>query len=435
MKGAHVHVVGVAGVGMSALAQALVGRGCKVTGSDRFHDTGDSLEVLRQLERAGIAVVPQDGSGITAETAYVAISTAIEDDNLDIQTAHRLGIPVIHRAAMLAKLTEGRRCIAITGTCGKSTVTGMAGWILEHAGWDPTVVNGAPLLDWRSPERVGNVRCGASDWWIIEADESDRSLLQFEPEFALITNMSKDHFELDETRLLFDRFAARVKVRLINASDPGGLLSSFTPDVYADRSIFRHEGHTYEILLPGRHNAENALCAVALCLAIGCPPAAIASGLRTFRGIHRRLERVGAARNITVMDDYAHNPAKIEAALKTLQPFYKRIVIVWRPHGYKPLITMLPDLHAMFEANLRAKDRLLLLPVFDAGGTANRTIRSELLAEPLAAQGLQVSVAPDYESVLCQIRTLVEPGDAVITMGARDPHLPALACRILQKLA
>ncbi len=435
MSGAHVHVVGVAGVGMSALAQVLAGQGYAVSGSDRFHDRGDSLDVLRQLQRSGIAVVPQDGSGVTARTAFVSVSTAIEDDNPDVQSARRLNIPIVHRAAMLARLAQGRRCIAVTGTCGKSTVTGMAGWILEQAGWDPTIVNGAPLLDWRTPECVGNVRCGASDWWLLEADESDRSLLEFKPEFALITNMSKDHFELEDTRLLFERFAAGVKGQLIDAAAPQGLLSSFSPEVHADRSTFRHDGQIYEVRLPGRHNAENALCAVAICLAVGCPPPAIAAALQTFRGIHRRLERVGTVRGITVMDDYAHNPAKIEAALKTLKPFHHRIIAVWRPHGYKPLATMLPELTAMFEANMRPNDRLLLLPVFDAGGTANRTMRSETLAEALTPLGIKATVVPDYESILCSIRPMADPGDVVITMGARDPHLPALACRILQQLA
>jgi UDP-N-acetylmuramate--alanine ligase len=424
------HVVGVAGVGMSALAQALVASGARVTGSDRYHDRGDSLDILRQLARTGIAVVPQDGIAVTASTTAVVVSTAIEDDNPDIAAARRLNIPVIHRAAMLAKLVEGRRCVAITGTCGKSTVTGMVGWILEQLGADPTVVNGAPVLNWRTDECIGNVRIGKSALWVIEADESDRSLLQFHPDWALITNVSKDHFEYDETRALFDTFARQARNPVLDASVPGGILDGFSPEVAPVSSSFRFHDVKFHVPLPGRHNAENALCAVALCERMGYSLAGISDALAAFKGIHRRLELIGKGGGVTIIDDYAHNPAKIEAAWRAVQPANGRMFAVWRPHGYKPLATMLTELQTSFRSLWRPGDRILVLPVYDAGGTASRTINSDALTAPLQAAGVKAAVASDYPAVLAAI-TDARPGDTILVMGARDPHLPELARAIV----
>jgi UDP-N-acetylmuramate--alanine ligase len=417
---------------MSALAQALAGTGARVTGSDRYHDRGDSLDVLRQLAGAGIAIVPQDGSAVTASTAAVVVSTAIEEGNPDIAAAKRLNVPVIHRAAMLARLAEGRRCVAITGTCGKSTVTGMVGWVLEQLGADPTVVNGAPVLNWRTNNRIGNVRLGRSDLWVLEADESDRSLLQFHPDWALITNVSKDHFGLDETRALFDSFAGQVRNPVLDASAPGGILEHFKPRVTASASSFKFCGVDFTIPLAGRHNAENALCAAALCGLMGHPIAKIAEALASFKGIHRRLEFVGKRDGVTVIDDYAHNPAKIEAAWRAVQPEGGRMFAVWRPHGYKPLATMLEELKASFHALWRPGDRILVLPVYDAGGTASRTIKSEALVEPLTAAGVDAAVVRDYTAARTAVAD-ARSGDTILIMGARDPHLPELARTIAVK--
>jgi UDP-N-acetylmuramate-alanine ligase len=427
------HVVGVAGVGMSALAQALVATGARVTGSDRYHDRGDSLDILRQLAQAGITIVPQDGTGVTASTVAVTVSTAIEDDNPDIAAARSLNVPIVHRAAMLAKLAEGRRCVAITGTCGKSTVTGMVGWILEQLGADPTVVNGAPVLNWRTDECIGNVRIGKSDLWVIEADESDRSLLQFHPDWALITNVSKDHFEYDETRALFDTFARQARNPVLDASVPGGILDGFSPQVMPGSSSFKFREIEFHVPLPGRHNAENALCAAALCERMGYPLAGISDALATFKGIHRRLELAGKARGVTVIDDYAHNPAKIEAAWRAVQPTNGRMFAVWRPHGYKPLATMLTELQTSFRSLWRPGDRIIVLPVYDVGGTATRTINSDALTTHLRNAGVDATVAPDYPTVLAAASD-ARYGDTILVMGARDPHLPELARAIVDAL-
>ena len=423
----RVHVTGVAGVGMSAVAQAALGAGLSVSGSDRYHDSGEALPVLGQLGRAGVTLYPQDGSGVRAGTDAVVVSTAIEAGNPDVLAAAASGVPVVHRSVLLAKLVEGRSCLAVAGTCGKSTVTGMAGWILEQAGLDPTVVNGAPVANWQSESDVGNVRIGG-ELWVIEADESDRSLLNYEPLHAVITNMSADHFDLEETRRVFEAFRTRVCGRCIGALDGSPYLDGVSPEVGAGGSRFEFRGETFRLALPGAHNVENALHAVMLCELAGVSVAQSAAALATFRGIHRRLEVAARVDGITVIDDYAHNPAKIAAALAAVQPFAGRLVAVWRPHGYGPLRSMLDGLAAAFGVLSGGRHRVLLLPVYDAGGTADRSIGSEALASRLAAGGVDVACVADYAAVRQALReSALTAGDAVLVMGARDPGLPSLA--------
>jgi UDP-N-acetylmuramate--alanine ligase len=427
----HYHLVGIAGVGMSALAQAILGQGCMVSGSDRYLDKGESSEVLRKLEKLGVQLFPQDGSAITAETSGLVISTAIESDNPEIAAATRLQVPVIHRAEMLARLTTGKRCMAVTGTSGKSTVTGMIGWILEQLGADPTIVNGAAVLNWCNERDIGNTRCGKSDLWIIEADESDRSLMQYHPDWAVITNISKDHFELQETVGLFAKFRGQVRKEILDGAE---ILKDFKPELSAGKADFRYKDVGFHVSLPGRHNAENALCAVAMCELLGFGLKEIGGALASFRGIQRRLEIVGTARGVTVIDDYAHNPAKIRAAFEALTPYHKRMIAIWRPHGFKPLTSMMEELVNMFAEVCRPSDRLHILPVYDAGGTADRTINADALTDKLQARNVPARFVSDQAKLVALVSGDARSGDVVVTMGARDPDLPVLARALLSAI-
>jgi UDP-N-acetylmuramate--alanine ligase len=430
MKTGRYHLAGVAGVGMSAIARALVAVGCEVTGSDRFRDQGQSLEVLDKLAGAGVRIFPQDGSGISAETTGLVVSTAIEDDNPDIAAAREHDVPVLHRAEMLAEIVEGREVVAVTGTSGKSTVTGMIGFILEGLGADPLVVNGAPVLNWMTEDEIGSVRAGRSKWCVIELDESDRSLLKFRPAWAVVTNISADHFSLAESVELFREFSAQVANGVLRGEAEG-----FDPQLDAGGSRFEYGGVSFTLNLPGRHNAENARNAAAMCARLGFDPAEIARVLPGFKGIHRRLEVVGRAGGAVVIDDFAHNPAKIRAAWETLSPHHEKVLAVWRPHGYGPLRNMMDDLAAAFRDVCRPADFLAVLPVFDAGGTANRSVRSEMLVEKLLAHNVPAAAVGDYAEAVEAVCARVAPGCAVVTMGARDPHLPKLARSILERLA
>jgi len=428
------HLVGAAGVGMSSVAQALVFEGCAVTGSDRYFDQGQDVEAIPKLVAGGIRFVKQDGRGVSADTAGVVVSTAIEDDNPDIRAARALGVPVIHRAEMLARLMQNRPAVAVTGTCGKSTVTGMMGWILEWAGNDPTVVNGAPVLNWVAPDKIGNARAGKSGLWVFEADESDRSLMCYHPDWAVITNASKDHFDMAATLDLFTRFAGQVKKETLSTVGRPGFFNDMRITPEAGGSRFMVEGAPFFLPLPGVHNAENAVLAVLMCRTLGVALEQAAAALRQFKGIQRRLERVGVVHGITVMDDYAHNPAKIEASWQSLVPHTQRIFGIWRPHGYGPLSTMMNELAETFQRICRPSDRLFILPVYDAGGTANRQVSAADLVDRLQAR-IHCRYAEHVDALIATLAAEAMPGDVVVTMGARDPGLPLLARRILAALA
>jgi len=421
------HLVGVAGVGMNALAQALKGGGWSVSGSDRYQDQGQDLEIIRKLKEVGIQFFPQNGEGVQAGTGAVVVSTAIEQDNPDIAEARRLSIPVRHRAEMLAELVAGKEVVAIAGTSGKTTVTGMVGWLLEQLGADPTVVNGGALVNWAGRHRIGNVRTGQSRLCVIEADESDRSLLRFSPDWALITNMSADHFSLEETERLFAQFKSQVRRECLVGWEPGmpwhGLVSTL------DKSgvRFTYEGLDFEIPMLGAHNAENALQAAILCRRMGYELKPIRDALSRFQGIQRRLERIGAAAGVTVLDEYAHNPAKIAAAWRAVAPHYRRVLAFWRPHGYKPLSLMFEDLVTTFAELCRPQDRLYLMPVYYAGGTVSKQRDTDELVAKLVGRGIPAVWMTDYEGLMAEMLAQGGAGDVVLCMGARDPGISQFA--------
>ncbi|MEI6808794.1 MAG: Mur ligase family protein, partial [bacterium] len=360
---------------MSALAQLLLAQNWNVSGSDRFSDSGEDLAILNKLRVAGVRLCPQDGSGVSGSGCIVIASAAVESTNTDIATARRLGAPVVGRAEMLARLAEGKDCIAVAGTSGKSTVTGMVGWILDQLGADPTVVNGGAVLNWVSATAVGNVRVGKSGPWVIETDESDKSLLRFSPDHAIITNIGKDHFDMAESELLFRTFAARVKNPVIGPES----LSCGVPilsETFAGTKFLWH-GVEFKVSLPGRHNLDNAIQTLALCEQLGFKPEAMVKPLAGFCGIERRLQVVGSVNGATVIDDFGHNPAKIRASWQSVAPHFGRILAVWRPHGFKPLEFMQDELIETIADVCRIGDEFGVLPVFYAGGTVERRVTSE----------------------------------------------------------
>jgi UDP-N-acetylmuramate-alanine ligase len=444
----HFHVAGVAGVGMSALAQALLFAGHRVTGSDRYLDQGHDLDVLKTLAAAGVELVRQDGTAIVPGLAGLVVSTAIEQDNADVVAAKRAGVPIIHRADMLARLAAGRRVVAITGTSGKTTVTGLVGHLLAAAGADPVVVNGGVVLNWMAPNRVGNVRWGTSHLWVVEADESDKSLLHFTPEWAVITTISKDHFELDEVSRLFADFAGRVKEGLVCTPEVQSVLSAqgrfglprfhvAAPDARRAEQgwSFTHGGVVFDVPLLGRHNAENAFTAVRLCERLAIDLGRLRDGLRTFGGIHRRLEVVGRAGGVAVIDDYAHNPAKIAASWSAVAETASPVIAFWRPHGYGPLALMKDELASSFAAVCKPQDRLYILPVFYVGGTASKSVTSEIFADELRRRGVNAEAVEGFGPLADRVLALAEPGGAVLGMGARDPELPLFARKLAAALA
>lgn len=422
-----VHLIGIGGVGMSALAQAFLDKGWRVSGSDRLVDRGEATPTLRTLAAEGVALCPQDGRAVDAGTTVV-YSTAIEADNADLLAARRTGARCLHRSEALAALTRGHETIAVTGTCGKSTVTAMLGHLLAACGRDPAVVNGAEVIGWDDGgRRIGSVRASGNPQgpMVVEADESDKSLLALEPRHVIVTNASSDHFPKAEAEALFRAFKAKATGVVIDTSDaPAGP----APQTAGWETRFAWRGREWTLPMPGAHNVANAKAALGMALALGCDAEDLARGLAAFPGVRRRLERVGTLDGACVVDDYAHNVEKLAAAWATLaEAFPAGVFGVWRPHGYAPLRKMLEGLAAMFNATVRPCDRLLLLPVYDAGGTTDRSLNSDALLARLTCPAESV---PDLAAAESRLRALARPGTAVATFGARDPGLPALARRL-----
>lgn len=389
------HLIGIGGVGMSALATALVRLGDEVTGADRTLGTKN----IRFLKSLGIRCFPDDGSGIDAATDEVIVSTAIEDTNPGLAKAKELGIPVTHRAKALARTLKDYDLVAVVGTCGKSTVTAMLGHVLAECGLDPMCVNGANVPGWE-----GAVRFGKGRYAVAEVDESDKSLVAFKPYAAVVTNASADHYSKEEMDQVFDAFVKDM---------PGPLVEGRKTYGEADVSV------------PGRHNRNNAFLALQMALALGCDEAKARAALLSFRGVERRLQRIGER----VYDDYAHNPEKLHAMWTTLAEAHPAgICVVWRPHGYAPLRKMMDALAAMFNETVRPCDKLLLLPVYDAGGTTDRSINSDALAAKLLPG--KCDLVADLDEAFDWITARRADYACFATCGARDPGLPLLAQRI-----
>lgn len=391
------HLIGIGGVGMSALAVALLKTGDEVTGADRTLGTPN----VAFLESLGIKVYPDDGSGVDETTDEVIVSTAIEETNAGLQKAKKLGIPVTHRAKALARTLSGYDLVAVVGTCGKSTVTAMLGHVLAECGLDPMAVNGANVPGWE-----GAVRFGRGRYAVAEVDESDKSLVAFKPYAAIVTNASADHYSKEEMDEVFDAFVKDL---------PGPLVDGRQETI---------EG--VETSIPGAHNRQNAAMALKMALALGCDEARARAALLTFRGVERRLQKYGS----DVYDDYAHNPEKLKAMWTTVAEAHPAgICVIWRPHGYAPLRKMMDALATMFSETIRPCDKLLLLPVYDAGGTTDRSINSNALEAKLHGK-VPVDLVADLDAAEAWIAAHRNDYAAFVTCGARDPGLPTLARRI-----
>jgi len=444
---------------MAPLAQFASLHGAHVSGSDRNLDRGLALPVFEALEEAGVTLTPQDGSGVVPGLDALVHSTAVEPSNADFLRAEELGITRVRRGSFLAQIAAERRTIAIAGTSGKSTVTAMVAHILLEAGYDPSFLGGGAALDLAGSFPPGSLRVGASDWLVVETDESDGSVAEFSPAIAVLTNLTRDHKEIDVTTRMFAKLLEQTRERaVINVGDPAlagvprpGTLSFLTVAVEGDpiwitedllaRSIrlspggvrFEIGGATARVPFPGVLTVQNAALAIATGHAAGIPVDVAARSLERFGGVRRRLERIGSADGIEVFDDFAHNPVKIRMAAEALRPA-GALWIYYQPHGYGPTRFFRDELIETFRAVLRQQDHLLLAPIYDAGGTAERTIRSDDIVEPLSRAGLAASVFPSRDEALRELIENVRRGDRIVVMGARDDTLPSYAREILAGL-
>ncbi len=389
LAGRRFHYAGIGGSGMSALAQFQAMKGGAASGSDRSFDQGGRAAARAQLERLGIRIHPQDGSGLEDRhdpPAALVVSTAVEEQVPDFAAARARGIPVVHRSELLAHFVATQRTIAVAGTSGKSTVVAMIFEILRGAGRDPSVITGGDLVALQREGLWGNAWAGRSDLLVVEADESDGSLVRYRPSVAVVLNLQRDHREMDEVAAMFATFAERTRERVLvgetlsasfpNAtvfgSGPGAGVRGAPIELDAEGSRFEVAGVRFRLPVPGRHNVENALAAIAACAAVEVPLAAMVAPLASFQGVGRRFQSLGRAGGVEVVDDFAHNPAKIEAAIATAHARGRRVLAVYQPHGYGPTRFLRPDFVRSFSAALAPGDRLWMLEIFYAGGTAQR---------------------------------------------------------------
>ena len=451
-KGARrFHYAGLGGSGMSALAQFQVMTGGHASGSDRAFDKGERPELRAEFEALGISVLPQDGSGIGPDCAALVVSTAVEAEVPDYAEALAQHIPIIHRSELLAQFVAVRRTIAVTGTSGKSTVTAMTFEILRGAGRDPSVITGGDLRLLQAQGLPGNAYAGASDLLVIEADESDGSLVRYQPAVGVILNLQRDHKEMIEVEAMFAALRARTREMLVVGDDSnldglaGGALR-FGFGAHADirgedvkllphGSSFRVGAVAFTLPVPGAHNVSNALAAIAACRAVDVDLAEMVAPLASFQGVARRFQSVGTARGIEVIDDFAHNADKVAASLKTARLRGKRILAVFQPHGYGPTRFLRQDFVETFARELAPDDRLFMLEIHYAGGTATRDLSSADIVADIAARGVAAEFAASRGWLVDRIAREARAGDLVLVMGARDPSLTELARSILAAIA
>jgi UDP-N-acetylmuramate-alanine ligase len=444
------HYAGLGGSGMSALAQFQVMISGHASGSDRAFDRGERAELRVQLERLGIEIMPQDGSGVTEDCAALVLSTAVEAEVPDFAVARAKNIPIVHRSELLAHFVAAHRTIAVSGTSGKSTVTAMIFEILKGAGRDPSVITGGDLRLLQAQGLVGNAFAGGSDLLVVEADESDGSLVRYAPAIGVILNLQRDHKEMAEVAKMFAVLRARSREALVVGEEEnlealagGALRFGFGPradirgnvvELGSTGSSFAVDGVRFTLPVPGRHNVANALAAIAAARAVDVPLADMVAPLADSQGVGRRFQTLGMARGVTVIDDFAHNADKIGAALATAKLKASRLLAVYQPHGYGPTRFLRRDFVDTFTRELRPQDRLWMLEVFYAGGTAARDFSAADIVREIAENGARAEFAPSRPWLAARITREARPGDLVLVMGARDPTLTDFALAILAAL-
>ena len=445
------HYAGIGGSGMSALAQFQAMMGGRVSGSDRAFDRGERPELRMQLIRLGIEIMPQDGSGVTGDSAALVVSTAVEKEVADFAAARAKAIPIVHRSELLAHFVGSYRTVAVSGTSGKSTVTAMIFEILEGAGRDPSVITGGDLRLLQARGLPGNAFAGSSDFLVVEADESDGSLVRYAPAVGVILNLQRDHKEMAEVAAMFAVLRARSREALVVGEDEnldalaGGALRfgfglpagirAVNVELTPSGSSFVVDDIAFALPVPGRHNVANALAAIAAVSALDAPLADMVAPLASFQGVGRRFQTVGAVRGVTVIDDFAHNADKIAAALATAKLNASRVLAVYQPHGYGPTRFLRRDFVDTFSRELRRGDRLWMLEVFYAGGTASRDFSAADIVEEIFRNGVKAEFAPSRAWLAARIAEEARSGDMVLVMGARDPSLTDLAREIVAELA
>lgn len=445
--------VGIAGSGMSAVAQYLKAAGNNVAGSDRQFSSCESNTIKQSLVAEGIVCFPQDGSGINELTDIVVVSTAIEDNVPEVISAKRLHKKIIKRSELLAGIALEKKTIAVGGTSGKSTTTAMLFDIFHHAGMKPSIIGGAGLTRLIREGKIGNAAFGEGEWLILEADESDGSIVQYQPEIGLLLNVDKDHQEIDILMDLFAIFKKNSKFFIVNLSHPlSAQLSdgaafdySYTDNLtqtiaatdfhQEEGSIFfTVQGISFSIKILGKHNMENALAAIAVSSSVGIDLQIVSNALKNYEGIYRRHQVYGTKNGITLIDDFAHNPVKCARSIEACLQVSNKLIAWFQPHGYGPTKFLRHDFIDEISKVLRPHDEIWMSEIYYAGGTAIKDISANDLIDGLKQKGILAFFVSERADLLNNMRSHFSESTTLLLMGARDPSLGAFANSIWHQL-
>ena len=450
----NVFFIGIAGTGMSAIAQYLVAINKNVSGSDRFFKPDTYNEIQDKLVVAGISCFLQNGDGITKDTDLVVVSTAVEDTIFEVQKARQLGIPIITRSALLAIIAASKKTIAVGGTSGKSTTSAMLYDILKFAGLQPSIISGAGLVSIIKENKIGNAAYGQGEWLVIEADESDGSIVNYHPEVGLLLNIDKDHQEIEELLTIFGQFKNNTK-QLFVVNQGNKLSKSLSANKNYDFSVVENDtaqyqatdfiqqgfniqyklgGTLFSINTVGKHNMENAVAATCVANQLGVDLETCAAALNNYEGIYRRHQVLGQKNGVWLIDDYAHNPAKCAAAIAACQAIAPKVIAWFQPHGYGPTKFLRNEFVQEISSILRTQDEIWMSEIFYAGGTAVKDISANDLISDLKLLGSNAFFIENRNDLLTAMRSHFSANCVVLLMGARDPSLEYFGKQIWENL-
>jgi UDP-N-acetylmuramate--alanine ligase len=439
---------GIGGSGLSAIAGFVADQRHSVTGSDRLFDGNPEHPLCKHLKANGISIVPQDGNSIDGSLDLAVFSTAVEKNNPDFSRAEKLGIPVKTRPEYLAGIISHYRTIAVAGTSGKSTIASMLAFSMQKLGMEPNFIGGGSAKQFKTSRNAGNYISADSDILIVEACESDGTIVKYMPSYSIISNLDLDHHAIEETAPMFERLSVNTSEFVITGSDDRNLAScnikntiGFSIDKNSKyqakdveyhffQTLFKVNAQKFEIHLPGKHNLYNALACIAFLEEIGVPGKNISSALAEFSGLERRFDiHLNNGKNM-VIDDYAHNPHKISNLMQTVQKISNKVCYIFQPHGYGPARLLKNGYIEVFVKNLRDSDHLVLLPIYYAGGKTSKDIASNDIADEVRSSGKSVEVIENRTKVIEKVGIW----DTYVVFGARDDSLSDFAKMIAERL-
>lgn len=445
---------GAAGNGISPLEQIMALKGYTVYGSDHSFDIGKDLDRKQALQDVGVNILPQDGSMIAPDLEYLCFSAAINPNNPDIKAAMELNIPLKTRSDLLQEIfCQYKYGIAVGGTAGKTTTTAMIGYVLDTLGKQPTMINGGALCNYINRKGIPNYIYNEGEICVIEADESDGSIRKYHPFVGIINNISHDHTSMEKLFEYFTTFASHSNNLIVNLDCPNASQINhphrltfsmtnpkadfFASDIKAVNNGIEYtlSGHRFNLQLLGAFNVSNALATIAACSLLGLDPLTVAQALEGFTGIKVRLEKIGSANGITVYNDFAHNPSKIEASLSALKNYPGRLIAMYQPHTPFSAVNTGDEVAAAVAKVLAPDDIMIMQEIYELT-PQDVGISSANIINRIKQNGHDLALfLPHKEDTKRFVLDNVRSGDRIVIMGAHDNSLADFSREILLAIA